>query len=71
MTYLDRLQAEQDRAADPVQMILDTRIAELEATVQRVRALHRPHCDTCGMCGQCDFPWPCPTIRALDGDGDE
>lgn len=50
------------------------RIVDLEATVERVRALHHP-C-TVGDLGQCcDMcsndegtwqTWPCPTIAALD-----
>ena len=42
--------------------------AELEAAVQRVRDLHQPypeepHCQGCE-----GGPWPCDTIRALDGE---
>lgn len=57
--------------------------AQLLATVERVRALHQPRPDGSGFpdgqqCGTCStdggdgyqylVPWPCPTIRALNGE---
>lgn len=42
-----------------------------EARVQRVRDLHHPWGDTLSgtrLCDACDQPWPCATVRALDGD---
>ena len=47
------------------------RAEQAEARIKAVRAIHRdlyesmpgaPYCDSC------DRDWPCPTIRALDGD---
>ena len=52
----------------------------LATAVERVRALHyrRPHgaldfvahgqTDFPDLCDYCRTPWPCPTIRALDGE---
>ena len=60
-----------------------TRAARAEAALNRVRALHQPQhdgsgfpdsqqCSTCSQDGgdgyQYLVPWPCPTIRALDGE---
>ena len=43
-----------------------------EAAIQRVRDLHKP-CDNCDYhvfdhCVSCCRLWPCPTIKALDGE---
>ncbi|MEU3507700.1 hypothetical protein ABZ733_07190 [Streptomyces longwoodensis] len=39
-----------------------------DAAVARVRALHREECGSCEHCTRADsVPYPCPTIRALDG----
>ena len=40
--------------------------------VARVRALHVPYSAAYGSaeCEHCDHPYPCPTIRALDGEAD-
>lgn len=41
------------------------RIVELEAAVERVRALH--HSDFWGVCRECNgHRHPCPTLRALE-----
>ena len=48
-------------------------VTELRATVERVRALHT-RCHTPGWpdtCDEEDFDWPCRTIRALDGAGEQ
>ena len=48
--------------------------ATLRAAIDRVRALHRPtlegaHCVVCHSSDSSDWDfYPCPTIRALDGD---
>lgn len=50
------------------------RIVELEAAVERVRALHQPiakDIPKCVICKNYDgrhVDHPCPTLRALDGD---
>ncbi|HEU4544467.1 MAG TPA: hypothetical protein VFR23_25275, partial [Jiangellaceae bacterium] len=38
-----------------------------EQAVQRVRELHRPDVFQPAHCDQCAVPYPCVTIRALDG----
>lgn len=51
-----------------------TQLAEMHAAasarIKRVRALHRDEYG-CGSCAECTHefgvPFPCPTIRALDG----
>lgn len=60
------------------------RANEAEATLERVRALHparevpaiHPLDSPTGRsayteCGTCSTPWPCSTIRAIDGSTDE
>ena len=52
---------------------LRTALTEREAREARVRELHEGeachHGDGCGyFCNECEGDWPCPTIRALDGD---
>jgi hypothetical protein len=68
----DRLiavRAERDRLA--------AALADRDAQVTRVRALHQRvedddggYCTTC-VTGLSHEAWPCPTVRALDGAGDE
>lgn len=50
-------------------------IRNLEQAIQRVRELHNQIGEYCGYCadiGSCcnpkDFEYPCPTIKALDGE---
>lgn len=49
-------------------------LEEAQATIERVRELHWPNSysfvDRGYSCGHCGHPYPCDTIRALDG-GDE
>ena len=49
-------------------------LEEVQATIERVRELHWPNSDSFDdrdySCGHCGHPYPCDTIRALDG-GDE
>lgn len=50
------------------------RVRELEATVEKVRALHRqrgaswPHNGGTFVCAADGASWPCPTIEAIGGD---
>ena len=47
------------------------RAREAEARVKAVRAIHRDLYESMSgvpYCDECDRAWPCPTIRALDGD---
>ena len=75
-------QARADAAEEAAEECTEV-IAELKSQVQRVRELHPkgPH-ETCLVCatweewqdGRSDLlgmPYPCPTIRALDGGSDE
>lgn len=41
-----------------------------EAAIDRVRALHQSEYEACAWCSTNDrhVAWPCPTIRALDGE---
>ncbi|MDJ0460620.1 hypothetical protein [Streptomyces sp. H27-C3] len=45
-------------------------IASASARIKRVRALHKQEYNTCDWCSTNDryADWPCPTIRALDGE---
>lgn len=45
--------------------------AAASARMKRVRGLHRPEYDACAWCSTNDrhVAWPCPTINALDGEG--
>ena len=54
-----------------------TKVAKLEADIQRVRDLHKPNDDNeCSVCacgvwndGELEYErYPCPTLRALDGE---
>lgn len=51
--------------------IYEPRLAAAEIALQRIRDLHRlmPGDDSGSECTGCDFPYPCPTIRALDPNG--
>jgi hypothetical protein len=49
-----------------------TQLAEMHAAasarIKRVRALHREDYGSCAECThESGVPYPCPTIRALDG----
>ena len=48
------------------------RIVELEAAIERVRALHvrtpsHDYDEDAFFCKECGADYPCPTLRALDG----
>lgn len=64
--------AEQDAAnASLIVWLRNNAPALLDAAeaVQRARALHKRIEEgvAVGFCTRCDYYWPCPTIRALDG----
>jgi hypothetical protein len=43
--------------------------AAASARIKRVRALHRSEYESCTECShEYSEPFPCPTIRALDGE---
>ena len=42
--------------------------ARLRAAVERVRAVHIPVGYDVDLCWACRCDYPCPTLRALDGD---
>ena len=51
-------------------LYLSRKHAPDKAAIARVRELHAPiRVDLAGSerCGYCPMPWPCDTIRALDG----
>lgn len=72
---LDELRATYDHPADKSVIELIDRLEQAEQAVQRVREVHRPVSDPFGVsCAACigdsrRSPYPCDTIRALDGDG--
>ena len=73
MRVLGLLWADQRRIADYLREALDRdasprRDDKATAAVDRVRALHYPN-TTFGICVEDGDRWPCPTIRALDGEG--
>jgi hypothetical protein len=43
-------------------------IDRLRAAIERVRALHRSGLKG-AVCNECEYDHPCPTLRALDGEG--
>ena len=65
-----RLEAQTDIRGRAVVMYRE-RAREAEARVKAVRAIHRDLYESMSgvpYCDECDRAWPCPTIRALDGD---
>ena len=70
LPIIARLEAQSDIRVRAV-VIYRERARQAEARIRAARAIHRdlyesmsgfPYCDSC------DRDWPCPTIRALDGD---
>nr|BEK68823.1 hypothetical protein KPHV_60500 [Kitasatospora purpeofusca] len=61
--------AEGIRAARALAGTHQQRAEQAEARITAVRALHQRFENRCGDCYNPDYPepWPCPTIRALDG----
>jgi hypothetical protein len=55
--------------------VVKAELERLRAAIERVRAVHRRYDDDpggpayCIGCNEYDMAWPCPTIRALDGEG--
>ena len=70
---LDKFYAQHYGSMEPASVVdsaviddMADRIVELEAAVERVRALH--HSDFWGVCRECNgHRHPCPTLRALEG----
>ena len=65
-----RLEAQSDIRGRAVAMYRD-RARQAEARIKAVRAIHRDLYESLSgvpYCDECDRAWPCPTIRALDGD---
>jgi hypothetical protein len=59
-------------SCDDVARMVDENM-KLRAAIDRVRALHaRYRCKNCPACEpdcvECDVAYPCPTLRALDGE---
>ena len=57
------------------EIFLMKQIEKYKAQVERVRELHKEsggYCNYCADIGSCcnpkEFEYPCPTIKALDGD---
>jgi hypothetical protein len=47
--------------------VLKARVAELEAALGRVRALHKARpVGAFDYCEHCEWTWPCPTIRVIE-----
>ena len=41
---------------------------EMREAIARVRELHKPYWNEIVFCQTCDYPYPCKTIQALDGE---
>lgn len=64
---LDEIRDERERTANPVEALT------LADRVERVLVLHEQapylvHPPTDPRCNHCWNPWPCPTVRLLDGE---
>ena len=65
-----RLEAQSDIRGRAV-VIYRERARQVEARIRTARAIHRDLYESMSgfpYCDECDRDWPCPTIRALDGD---
>lgn len=50
-------------------MVRGGKISQLNAAIQRVRHLHRRAVGGgLSVCDECRFMYPCPTIKALEGE---
>jgi hypothetical protein len=70
LAEIDRLR-EQLYLADESAASSSAHAATLRTAIERVRALHGRHkcCFVCEpQCIECDVAYPCPTLRALDGE---
>lgn len=47
---------------------MDHEIVILLAAIQRVRELHIQESEITTFCKECSYTYPCPTIKALDGE---
>ncbi len=75
----DYSQHECPRVSPAAQALLaaydETQLAEMHASasarIKQARNLHKQEHNACEWCSTNDrhVPWPCPTIRALDGGG--
>lgn len=43
-------------------------LLEAREAIQRVRELHIQETEISEFCKECSYTYPCPTIKALDGD---
>jgi hypothetical protein len=73
LAEIDWLRMENDELRS-IRLNMGRGINKLRAAIERVRALHRPtlegaHCVVCHSSDSSDWDfYPCPTLRALDGD---
>jgi dynactin complex subunit len=72
-TAIDQLREENDRLRRSVCVLVEDFVnvreenAKLRAAIDRVRALHRSGLKG-AVCDGCAYYYPCPTLRALDGE---
>ena len=71
---LDKFYAQHYGSIEPPSVVdgavidaLADRIVELEAAVERVRALHHNRMRGAYECAECRNDYPCPTLRAVEG----
>lgn len=63
-----RIQARQiAEVAERIDSRSNAMVVELTESIARVRARHTDADDGCGMCHECGWRLPCPTLRDLDG----
>lgn len=74
IAFLIRRDQPQDKADAAFIAAAPTDTARLLAAVKAVVALHTQHTSRCGCdipdgagdCEECDQPWPCPTVSAVE-----
>jgi hypothetical protein len=67
LAEIDRLRVENRELRD-IRLNMGRGINMLRADIERVRALHRSGLKG-AVCNECEYDHPCPTLRALDGEG--